>query len=113
MEKDCIFCKIINKEIPSELIFQDQDVIAFRDINPKAKIHILIAPKKHIVSIDDVGLEEKELLCKMIFVAREIAQNYEESRSGYKLIFNVKEAGGQIVPHIHLHLLAGEKIQLP
>ncbi|HNZ83881.1 MAG TPA: histidine triad nucleotide-binding protein [Candidatus Pacearchaeota archaeon] len=113
MEKDCIFCRIINKEIPAQIVFETQDLVAFKDINPKAKIHILIVPKEHILNVEEIGLEEKELLCKMIFAAKEIAKNYEESRSGYKLIFNVKESGGQIVPHIHMHLLAGENIQLP
>ncbi len=113
MDDNCIFCKIIDKKIPSEIIFEDDFVIAFKDINPKSDLHVLVVPKKHISSIDDLGLEESGLLCKIVFAAKDIAKNFEISRSGYKLIFNVKEAGGQIIPHIHLHLLAGKKFLLP
>lgn len=109
----CVFCKIIKKDIPAETIFEDDDILAFKDIDPKAEIHILIVPKSHFDNIEDQGLEESKLLCKMISVAKNIANNIELSRSGYKLVFNVKEGGGQIVPHVHLHLLAGKSIKLP
>ena len=111
--EDCIFCKIVNKNIPADIVFEDNDVLAFKDISPKAEIHILVIPKKHFINIEDEGLEESKLLCKMISVAKNIANNIKISRSGYKLVFNVKEGGGQIVPHVHLHLLAGEHIQMP
>lgn len=111
--EDCIFCKIIAKEIPTNVVFEDDDILAFKDIVPKAEIHILIIPKKHFSDIEAEGLEESKLLCKMISVAKNIAKIEEKSRSGYKLVFNVKEGGGQIVPHVHLHLLAGDKIQMP
>ena len=111
--EDCIFCKIIAKQIPANIVFEDNDVLAFKDISPKAEIHILIIPKKHFNDIEAEGLEESKLLCKMISVAKNIAKTQESSRSGYKLVFNVKEGGGQIVPHVHLHLLAGDKIQMP
>ena len=103
---DCIFCKIIQKEIPSEFIYEDNEIIAFNDINPKAKHHILIVPKKHIPTINDLNESEKDdiLVAKMILVARDIAK--EKELSGYNLQFNVGESAGQIVFHIHLHLLS-------
>jgi histidine triad (HIT) family protein len=109
--QDCIFCKIVDKKIPADVVFEDNDILVFKDISPKAEIHLLIIPKNHFSNIEDEGLEESKLLCKMISVAKNIANSEQKSRSGYKLVFNVKEGGGQIVPH--LHLLAGEKIQMP
>lgn len=111
--ENCIFCKIVNKIIPADIVFEDEDILAFKDISPKAEVHILIIPKTHFSNVEDEGLEESKLLCKMISVAKNIAKNIESSRSGYKLVFNVKEGGGQVVPHVHLHLLAGENIKLP
>lgn len=108
---DCIFCKIVNKEVLSEIVFEDDKLIAFKDINPKADLHILIVPKQHIESIEE--LQDKELAADLIFAAKEISKSFEIARSGYKLIFNVKAGGGQLINHIHLHLLAGNKFQLP
>jgi len=109
--EDCVFCKIIKKEIPSEIVFEDDNFIAFKDINPKADLHILIVPKRHIDNIDE--LEEKELVADLIFLAKQITKLFDVARSGYKLIFNVKAGGGQLINHIHLHLLAGENFQMP
>ncbi len=101
---DCLFCKIINKEIPSEIIYEDDDIIAFSDINPKAKTHILIVPKKHIDTIKDLKEDEADevLVGKMVLTARNIAK--EKNLDGYQLLFNVGESAGQIIFHIHLHL---------
>ena len=103
---DCIFCKIINKEIPSEAVYEDDEIIAFNDINPKAKHHILIVPKKHIPKISDLNENEQDeiLVGKMFLVARDIAK--EKELDGYRLCFNVGESAGQIVFHIHLHLMS-------
>ena len=108
---DCIFCKISKGEIPSTKVFESDKVFAFLDINPKAKTHILIVPKKHIESIKTLEPEDKDLVAQMIFTAKEIAEN--EGLRGYKIVFNVGRDGGQIVDHLHLHLLSGEVADLP
>lgn len=101
---DCIFCKITNKEMDSEIVFENDKVIVIKDIKPKAPIHLLIIPKKHIPSVKEVGQEDKELLGELILVARELAE--QKGLKGYKLMINVGREGGQIIDHLHLHLLA-------
>jgi len=110
MGESCIFDSIITKESPATIEYEDADVIAFRDINPKREIHILVVPKKHIPTVSDMTEEDFPLLGKMIFAAKKIADKFKLTESGYKLLFNVGKAGGQIVPHIHLHLLGGKAI---
>lgn len=107
---NCIFCKIINKQIPTKIIFEDDLVIAFDDINPKAPIHILIIPKKHIETIDNAKNIEKQLLGHMILIAQKISRKKKISNTGYRLVFNVKKHAGQVVDHIHLHILGGKKL---
>lgn len=109
--KDCVFCKIVKGEIPTEFLYEDDEVVAFRDINPQAPIHILIIPKKHIQTIDDVGKEDIQLLGKMIFVAKKLARGFKTEKDGYKLVFRVKKHGGQEVDHIHLHLAGGGDVR--
>jgi len=106
--KDCLFCKIINREIPTDIIYEDNDILAFNDIHPIAPVHILIIPKKHIASIIDVTKEDAELLGKIILTAKEIADKVGISENGYKLLFRVGRHGGQEVEHIHLHLIGGD-----
>ena len=101
---DCIFCKIIFGEIPSVKIFENDKIIAFNDINPKAKVHILIVPKKHIESVKHLQAIDKELVGELILSGQQIAK--EKNLEGYKLLFNVGREGGQIIDHLHLHLLA-------
>ena len=108
---DCIFCKIVKKEIPAEIIFEDGDVVAFKDVNPIAPVHILIIPKEHIESINDLQEEDSELMGKMIFTAKKIAKDFDVSERGYKLLIRTGEWGGQEVPHIHLHLIGGAKLK--
>ena len=107
---DCIFCKIAQKEIPTELLYEDEDVIAFNDIAPKSPVHILIVPKKHIDSVNNLEEENKELLGKLVLVAKDIAKEKGISETGYRLIFNTGRDAGQTVDHIHLHLMGGEKL---
>ena len=102
----CIFCKIANKEIPANVVYEDDKFIAFKDINPKAPIHLLIVPKKHIQSLNHLELKDKEFIGELILVAQKIAREQKVS-NGYKLIFNVGRGGGQVISHLHLHLLAG------
>lgn len=102
--KDCIFCKIINGQIPSTKVYENDKVFCFNDINPKAKTHILIIPKKHIESIKVLGQADREVISEIIFTAQKIAQ--DKNMDGYKLLFNVGREGGQLVGHMHLHLLS-------
>jgi len=108
--EECIFCKIINKEIPSEIFFEDDDLIVFKDVKPKAKFHFLVIPKKHIKSVNEIGEDDISLAGKMICRAKLVAKENSFSESGYKLVFNCGEHGGQTVPHLHLHILGGEPL---
>ncbi|HOW12707.1 MAG TPA: histidine triad nucleotide-binding protein [Candidatus Pacearchaeota archaeon] len=103
---DCLFCKIINKEASSDIIYEDDKFLAFKDINPKAPIHFLIIPKKHITSINHLQEEDKMLIGELIFLAKKIAE--EKNLDGYQLHINVGRNGGQIIDHLHLHLLANK-----
>lgn len=102
----CIFCQIINKEIPAEIVYENDTLIAFKDIYPKAKTHILIVPKKHIETIKDIDENSGDdaLIGKMMLTARDIAK--EKNLDGYQLLFNVGKSAGQIIFHIHLHLMS-------
>ena len=102
--KNCLFCKIINKEVPSDIIYEDEKVIAFKDIHPKAPVHFLIIPKKHISSVDHLEIEDKTLMGELILAAQKIAR--EKNLKGYRLQINVGRPAGQIIDHLHLHLLA-------
>lgn len=103
--KDCLFCKIIDKELPAEVVFEDEKTLAFLDIHPKAQTHILIIPKEHIVSITSDGSEE--IVKELIKSAKKIAR--DKKMPGFKLMFNVGREGGQMVDHLHLHLLSAER----
>jgi len=104
---ECLFCKIASHEQEAEIVYEDKQFIVFKDINPKALIHLLIMPKKHIKTINDLKDEDKGLISETIFLAKKIAQEQGTTEKGYRLIFNVGRGGGQIIDHIHLHLLGG------
>ncbi len=99
-----IFAKIIDRELPADIIYENDKIIAFQDINPKAKTHILIVPKENLITAKEVTKENTELFGELFLVAKEVAQKI--GLDGYKLHMNVDESGGQVVPHIHLHLLS-------
>ncbi|GAH90205.1 unnamed protein product [marine sediment metagenome] len=101
---DCIFCKIANKEIPKDFVYEDEKIMVFEDINPKAPVHLLIIPKKHIPSVDHLGVEDKTLMGEIILTAQKLAK--EKNLKGYKLIINVGREAGQLIDHLHMHLLA-------
>ena len=107
---DCIFCQIVAGKVPSEIIYQDEKVIAFRDINPQAPTHLIIIPKRHIPSLAHLSEEESPLIGQMINIANQLAKREGISESGYRLVMNCGEQGGQLVPHLHLHLLGGKKL---
>lgn len=100
---DCVFCKIVNKEIPADFVFESDRIVAFPDAHPKATVHVLLVPKTHIVSVKE--LEDATLAGELIMSARKIAQ--DKNLEGYKLSFNVGRSGGQEVDHLHLHLMGG------
>ena len=104
---DCIFCKIIKSEIPTEFVYQDEDFVAFRDIKPADPVHILIIPRKHLPSLNEAEIGEKELLGKALLVAKEIAKKEGIAETGYKIGINCGEQAGQVVFHLHIHLLGG------
>lgn len=106
---DCIFCKIVGGEIPSQKVYEDDNVLAFRDINPEAPVHILIIPKAHIESADSISAENSNCIRKIFEVIPSIAANAGLS-NGYRIISNVGEDGGQSVRHLHFHLLGGKKL---
>ncbi len=106
----CIFCKIANKELPSEIVYEDDRFFAFKDIHPIAPVHILIIPKRHIANIEQAGPEDKELIGELFLAVKKIAAIQGVSESGYRLIFNVGKNAGQQAAHLHLHLLGGKKL---
>lgn len=108
---DCIFCKIINGEIPSTKVYEDELVYAFRDIAPAAPVHILIVPKEHICCVNKLGDEHKELLGHIILTAKKLAEAEGIADGGYRIINNCGENAGQTVFHLHFHLLAGDKFE--
>lgn len=107
---DCIFCKIANKEKSADIVYENDKVIAFRDINPKVPIHFLIVPKKHIPSVDHLEAQDKTLMGELVLVAQKMAR--EKNLEGYKLLINVGKAGGQVIDHLHLHLLSGKPTEM-
>ena len=108
-----IFNKIINKEIKADIIYENDKVIAFKDINPAAPIHFLIIPKKNIKTINDIQENDKILIGELFIAAKKIAKDYNIDKNGYRLIFNCNDDAGQTVFHIHMHLLAGRKLLWP
>lgn len=107
---DNIFLKIIRKEIPADIVYEDDEILAFKDIHPIAPVHVLIIPKKPIESIATMGNEDVSVVGKMFLVARDIARDLNISEKGYKLLIRVGRDGGQEVPHLHLHLLGGARL---
>jgi histidine triad (HIT) family protein len=107
---ECLFCKIIAKIIPAEIVYEDETVLAFKDIHPLAPVHVLVIPKKHITSINDLEERDEQLAGHIILVAKKIAQDLQTAEKGYKLLIRTGEWGGQEVGHIHLHLIGGAKL---
>jgi len=107
---DCIFCQIVDGKIPSQLLYQDGEVIAFRDIEPQAPVHLLIVPKRHIPSLVQLSEAEAALIGHMVNIANQLAEKEGISESGYRLVLNCGKEGGQLVPHLHLHLLGGRRL---
>ncbi len=108
--KDCIFCKIVKGEIPSKKVYEDEEILAFEDINPVTPVHILVIPKKHICSINELEAEDERIIGKIFSVIKNIAKEQGISEDGYRVVSNCGENGGQEVKHLHFHILGGKKL---
>lgn len=107
MAQDCLFCKIVNGETDTEFVHQDEHLAVFKDINPLAPLHLLIVPKRHIRSINDLTDADREIVAELIMTARKMAGLFSIDKSGYRIFFNVEKGGGQEVFHLHLHMIGG------
>ena len=110
MDENCLFCKIIKGEIPSSKVYEDEEVLAFKDINPAAPIHVLVIPKRHIVSLAEMEDGDEKVISKIDKVINEIAEKQGFTENGYRVIVNCGKDGGQEVGHLHFHLLAGKQL---
>ena len=109
--EDCVFCKIISGEIPTDILHRDDSVIAFRDIHPMAPTHLLVIPIKHIPSLTELSEPEFPLIGNMVKIANQLAKKEGIAESGYRLVINCGKQGGQLVPHLHMHLLGGRQLR--
>ncbi|AAW40224.1 histidine triad nucleotide-binding protein [Dehalococcoides mccartyi] len=106
----CIFCQIVKGEIPAQIVYKDEDLVAFKDINPQSPVHILIIPRRHITNLTELDEADTELAGKMILLAGKLAREMDIAESGYRLVINSGREGGQVVNHLHLHLLGGRQL---
>jgi len=113
MSENCLFCKIAAGEIPSTQVYSDERIVAFRDITPVAPQHILLIPRKHIQSVATLAAQDNELMGHLLLTAKQVAIDVGIAESGYRCVLNTGEDGGQTVPHLHLHLLAGRQMTWP
>jgi histidine triad (HIT) family protein len=111
MADDCLFCKIVRREIPAKLVYEGDDCVAFRDIDPKAPVHVLVVPRAHVASLNDVS--DASLVGQLAMVAAEIARQEGIAESGYRTVVNTNRDAGQTVFHLHLHLLGGRSMAWP
>ena len=107
----CIFCQIAEKKIEAVVVYEDDQIIAFKDVHPIAPVHVLVIPKSHVSSVNDFKDQDEELVGRLVMVAKKIAQNLNISENGYKLLIRVGKDGGQEVQHVHLHLIGGAPLQ--
>ncbi len=110
---NCIFCKIARKEIPANIVAETDDLVAFRDLTPQAPVHILIIPKKHIPTLNDIGTEDSGIISSAFLLAKDIAKKEGISDGGYRVVVNTNPGAGQSVFHIHLHILGGREFKWP
>ncbi len=106
----CVFCKIVKKEIPAKVVYEDEKVMAFHDINPQAPVHVLVIPKEHIPTLNDLEEKHKELIGHIFLVIKEIAKELGIAESGYRVLVNCNRDGGQEIYHLHFHLLGGKPL---
>ena len=111
--ESCLFCRIVKGELPSKIAHEDERVVAFHDISPQAPVHVLIIPRKHIATLNEVSSADTELLAHMFSVARKLAEQLGVAQNGYRTVFNVNADAGQTVFHLHLHVIGGRKLSWP
>jgi histidine triad (HIT) family protein len=109
--EDCIFCKIIRKDIPSSIVYENENVLAFEDINPMAPVHVIVIPKKHIATLMDVSGEHMNIMGEIISAVQETAKIKGIDEKGFRTVINCNEEGGQLVLHLHIHVLGGERLK--
>ncbi len=112
-EQDCLFCKILSGDIPADIVYESDTAIAFRDVRPQAPTHVLVIPRKHVATINDLGDEDREIVGSLYLAAKEIARAEGLSDEGYRAVMNCNEGAGQSVFHIHLHVLGGRVLGWP
>ncbi len=110
MVEECLFCRIISREIPSDVVYQDDEFLAFKDIHPQAPTHILIIPKTHFDSLVEISDQQEKLMGRLVIIAKKLAEKEGLAKNGYRLVLNCGAEGGQVVPHLHLHLIGGRKL---
>lgn len=110
MVEKCLFCRIISGELQSDVVYQDDEFFAFKDINPQAPTHVLIIPKTHFDSLVEMSDQQEKLLGRLIIIAKKLAEKEGVAKNGYRLVLNCGFEGGQVVPHLHLHLIGGKKL---
>lgn len=110
---DCLFCKIVTKAIPAEIVFEDRDLVAFADINPQAPTHLLVIPRKHVATLNELRADDDDLVGKMVRQAAVLAHERGHADAGFRTVFNCNADAGQTVFHIHLHVLAGRPLEWP
>ena len=110
MERNCIFCQIVAGKVPSEILHQDEEAIAFLDINPQAPTHLVIIPKRHIPSLAHLSEADSALMGHMVNIANQLAKREGIAEGGYRLVINCGKEGGQLVPHLHMHLIGGRRL---
>jgi histidine triad (HIT) family protein len=110
MTERCIFCRIVTGEVPGDIVYQEEDFLAFRDISPQAPTHLLIIPKTHIISLAQLAEEQQELAGRLVILAKKLAEKEGIADRGYRLVINCGPEGGQLVPHLHLHLIGGRRL---
>jgi histidine triad (HIT) family protein len=111
--ESCLFCRIAAKELPSKMAYEDDRIVAFHDIAPQAPVHVLIVPRKHIATLNDVAAEDAQLLAHIFQIARNLAQQLGVDQKGYRTVFNVNAEAGQTVFHLHLHVIGGRRLSWP
>jgi histidine triad (HIT) family protein len=111
VSESCLFCRIVHKELPADVVFEDDEMLAFRDINPQAPVHVLVIPKRHVATVNDLADDDAALVGRLVLRARAIARETGVAADGYRLIVNCNADGGQTVFHLHVHLMAGRQLR--
>lgn len=110
---NCLFCKIAAKEVPASVVYEDDDILAFEDIDPKAPVHLLVIPRKHIATLNDLSEEDVDLIGRIMFVAKRLGKDRGIDEEGYRVVVNCNRGGGQAVFHLHAHILGGRQLSWP